>query len=394
MWNNNDNNTPAHTPPPSSPQLTVRKQESAEDKLEGKLTVYNDKLDKKKLKEELTDNNDVYLPAAFKTSRDYLVSHVGKATQSFKNLLTWAQGNSTAATIRDKISETGKGVNIVLIETDDNHASHVQNIINGPDGLAPDANVTKEYIHYEAEENVTDTVTQLLQAIKSSLERQLESQNHIINISLNPAPGMFLSKKLNDKNDNYREEFTSLCQQETNELEHDKNYQTALTEYQLITKKLAQTNKNIVIAYGNNKTVYRDLDYCFYNPLTQSRHVISVTASGNNNTPLNYTDDGIWPLALNGNEAWPPTVAAHGHQVPLYDNNRTVFDADSGTSYSAPFVSAALALALEKNPHLSSQQLRTIIATTAHPIKKYPNTLQGAGVVDIIAVAQNHKAGP
>jgi subtilisin family serine protease len=79
--------------------------------------------------------------------------------------------------------------------------------------------------------------------------------------------------------------------------------------------------------------------------------------------------------------------------APGIDLLSTYGDADfalwSGTSFSAPFVSGAVALILEKYPCLSPEDVRTLLMQTAQPDNNSDLAgLMGAGVVDLDALTQ------
>lgn len=64
------------------------------------------------------------------------------------------------------------------------------------------------------------------------------------------------------------------------------------------------------------------------------------------------------------------------------------YNLTSGTSFAAPHVSGAVAILLEKNPHLNPQQIKSIISTTADPISDtfgvlFPQEISGIGRLNI-----------
>ena len=60
----------------------------------------------------------------------------------------------------------------------------------------------------------------------------------------------------------------------------------------------------------------------------------------------------------------------------------------SGTSQAAAHVTGAVALALQLQPGLSFAQVRNLLQTTASWILGYPQTQQGAGLINVYDMVQ------
>lgn len=178
--------------------------------------------------------------------------------------------------------------------------------------------------------------------------------------------------------------------------------QDILETYQKLTQTLANRGVHIVVSMANSHDalpprVTTPPEYGI-NLLGMSPDVIRVAASNNHQTPYDLNDDTITGFSSRGNGTWNPTLAATGENVWL---DRYYYAASengvfTGTSASAPNVSATIALMLQVNPHLTVQQTLDILQQTA--VKTTGDTTaEGAGMMDTIAavrLAQQRKAPP
>jgi subtilisin family serine protease len=113
---------------------------------------------------------------------------------------------------------------------------------------------------------------------------------------------------------------------------------------------------SIVTAAGNdNKAIY---EYPALN-----KNVIVVGASTNNNTRA------IWKNGKGSSYGTQLDLVAPGDNIQVYLENKTWYN-DSGTSYSAPQVSTAVAILKSLNPKLSPSKIENILKETAQNLGK------------------------
>jgi hypothetical protein len=92
-----------------------------------------------------------------------------------------------------------------------------------------------------------------------------------------------------------------------------------------------------------------------------------------------------------------PNLVAPGVGIATADAGTTdegfpAFATISGSSAAAAVVAGAAALLTQARPDLSELELRSLLATSARPLERYPLTAQGAGALDLTAAAQTSLA--
>ena len=115
-------------------------------------------------------------------------------------------------------------------------------------------------------------------------------------------------------------------------------------------------------------------------------HVIAVTAT-------DY-DDRLYAMANRGSQV---AIAAPGVDI-LVANPGAVYKMETGTSFSAGFVSGVAALLLQRKPQLTPDGVRKVLVSTAHDLgPKGRDDLFGAGLMDafqaVSAVEKPTEAG-
>jgi serine protease AprX len=128
-------------------------------------------------------------------------------------------------------------------------------------------------------------------------------------------------------------------------------------------------------------------------------YVITVGCLDDNQT-LNPADDSLCSFSSRGltqDGIAKPNIVAPGRKIystlagprsqlaQLYPDRISLDHAHirlSGTSMSAPMVSGAVALLLERYPHLKPNEVKWLLGTSAH---KYPGQADNAGELDIAA---------
>jgi len=162
----------------------------------------------------------------------------------------------------------------------------------------------------------------------------------------------------------------------------------------IATKILTDRGINIVFSAGNSGPGNGTL-----NPYAQAPWVISVGATDQNGALASFSSRGDFGKGS-------PTVVAPGVNIASLRSTVSttsvggVAGADvarlslteipyyttaSGTSFSAPQVSGAVALMLETNPGLTPAEVKDIIARTATPLPKYFAHESGAGMLNTYA---------
>ncbi|GJM20757.1 MAG: hypothetical protein DHS20C15_06720 [Planctomycetota bacterium] len=120
-------------------------------------------------------------------------------------------------------------------------------------------------------------------------------------------------------------------------------------------------------------------------------------ASGNNGFGVSYpaTRPEVMAVASSNrfhsisgfsNQGPEVEVAAPGEDVLMLNLNSGTLTS-SGTSFAAPHVAAAAALAFSLRPELTAPQVRTLIQDTARDMGASPNA-QGSGLLDVTALLQ------
>lgn len=173
--------------------------------------------------------------------------------------------------------------------------------------------------------------------------------------------------------------------------------QKVLSEYQQLVRQLAERGVHVVVSMANSHdalpprvTVPQGYGINF---LGMSSDVIRVAASNNNQTPYHLKDDTITGFSSRGDGRWDPTLAATGENVWLdryyfYASENGVF---TGTSASAPQVSATLALMLQVNPKLKVSESIQILQESAIKTQNDERS-EGAGMMDTIGAVQKAMA--
>jgi serine protease AprX len=163
------------------------------------------------------------------------------------------------------------------------------------------------------------------------------------------------------------------------------------------TKILTDRGVSVVFSAGNTGPGEHTL-----NPYAVAPWVISVGATDQNGQLADFSSRGDMGSAL-----FHPTIVAPGVNVvstratginvigtnglASADTSRLsasylpFYATGSGTSFSAPQVTGAIALMLEANPNLTPQQIRDILQRTATPLPNYFEHEVGAGMLNIHA---------
>ncbi|HEY2847127.1 MAG TPA: S8 family serine peptidase, partial [Pyrinomonadaceae bacterium] len=162
----------------------------------------------------------------------------------------------------------------------------------------------------------------------------------------------------------------------------------------IATKMLTDRGVSIVFSAGNNGPGNGTL-----NPYAQAPWVISVGATDQNGMIAPFSSRGDFGKA-------GPTVVAPGVNVISVrslvsttsvggltgaDTSRLgllempFYTTASGTSFSAPQVSGAIALMLETNPNLKPAEIKDILSRTSTPLPKYYAHEAGAGMLNSYA---------
>jgi subtilisin family serine protease len=171
-------------------------------------------------------------------------------------------------------------------------------------------------------------------------------------------------------------------------LENSPQVRLSNQNYQNTTRALAQNGIFVVVAAGNEHSQL-PLDIAVksssdFNDFAKSPYVISVAASDTQGTPGYQADDTLADFSSWGsNSGWSPTLAAPGSgiQVPRWLFPNGVVD---GTSFSAPYVSATLAMMLQRNPNLSFFQGKTLLQNACVHVPLPPQAT-GAGMLNPVA---------
>lgn len=165
-------------------------------------------------------------------------------------------------------------------------------------------------------------------------------------------------------------------------LTSDPRFQKKLTDYQTLTKKIAEKGTTLVVACGNDSESDPSAPGTAFNILAMSPHVISVASSNSQETPGNFTDDTISQSSALGNQKWNPTLAAPGAYIRV-PNASGGIDIVSGTSFSAPYVAGAIALMLETNANLTFAQIKDLLIRSSVSLEGIDGNAAGAGVLNV-----------
>jgi len=134
---------------------------------------------------------------------------------------------------------------------------------------------------------------------------------------------------------------------------------------------IANDNNAVVVTSAGNDGI-NAREAC----IASSADVITVAATDYNNMPVNFP--GFWST----NWGSPVDISAPGAAI-----NSSVFNEDFestyGTSISAPFMSAVVAMYMLDNPYLTSEQIRNAIVRYVHVPNGWNTSRYGAGIIDI-----------
>ncbi len=152
----------------------------------------------------------------------------------------------------------------------------------------------------------------------------------------------------------------------------------------------------VVVSAGNNGNATEQLTDPAMDP-----YVLAVGASDDLGTDREG-DDVVADFSSRGSEERTPDLVAPGRSIEslrapgsfvdeAYPTARVDarhgqeprFFRGSGTSQSAAFVSGVVALLLEQRPELTPDQVKTLLTSTADPIRDTDRRLQGAGIIDV-----------
>ncbi len=133
-----------------------------------------------------------------------------------------------------------------------------------------------------------------------------------------------------------------------------------------------------------------------FNPPSILENAFTVGAMDENDSISIFSSIG--PVTLDGSNRLKPNVVAPGRQIPSYNKSGAI-ENSLGTSISAPYVAASVALLISALPALSGRVdlIRHILQTTASPNViprllcgndrplSFPNSNAGYGLVDVYA---------
>jgi serine protease AprX len=164
----------------------------------------------------------------------------------------------------------------------------------------------------------------------------------------------------------------------------------------IATKMLTDRGVNIVFSAGNNGPANATI-----NPYSVAPWVISVGAADNNGALADFSGRGVF-----GDPLFKPSLVAPGVNIAslraLLTQTGTLgllgadtqrlnllelpfYTTASGTSFTAPQVSGAIALMLEANPNLSPKEVKDILQRSATPMPNYFAHEAGAGMLNTYA---------
>lgn len=256
---------------------------------------------------------------------------------------------------------TPMSVNGLPTQDNSGHGTHVAGIINGRDplgrylGVAPNANVLSVRV---ADETGVITTANLLDALQWVFNNRLLYNIRIINLSLSSSV--------------------------------PESYVTSPVDAAVEQLWLSGV---VVVAAASNRGNAEDA--AWYAP-GNDPYVITVGALDDNQTPWT-TDDSLAGFSGRGHTLdgyAKPEVVAPGRRIvaPLARGNVTfarefpdritdgAYIRLSGTSMSAPVVSGAIALILQRYPQLTPDQVKWLLMKTA---SAYPGQTDSAGMINL-----------
>ncbi|HSQ22812.1 MAG TPA: S8 family serine peptidase [Pyrinomonadaceae bacterium] len=162
----------------------------------------------------------------------------------------------------------------------------------------------------------------------------------------------------------------------------------------IATKMLTDNGVSVVFSAGNSGPGSNSL-----NPYAVAPWVIGTGATDNRGRLADFSSRGEFGSRLfrptlvapgvNAVSLRPSTLAsvtsvdgAAANDVALTPTELPYYTTGSGTSYSAPQVSGAIALMVEANPRLTPAQIRDILQRTATPLPPYYAYEVGAGLLN------------
>lgn len=174
----------------------------------------------------------------------------------------------------------------------------------------------------------------------------------------------------------------------------------AYDDYVHATAEAVGANKTVVVAAGNWQRMKQSIDdqgvampaWAALNVMGMSPHVITVGASAANGTPEDLMDDTIAPFSSHGGDHFGVTLATQGVEAAV--SYRQFFDLDwnaNGTSFAAPLAAGTIALMLQRNPNLTSHQIRDILRSVAVDTPE-PEVAEGVGMLDVVAAVMAEPA--
>jgi serine protease AprX len=164
----------------------------------------------------------------------------------------------------------------------------------------------------------------------------------------------------------------------------------------IATRMLTESGVSVVFSAGNNAV----------NPYALAPWVISVGATDRNGSLASFSARGktsdktdfptLVAPAVNvvGLRSLVSTTGLTGALLGSDTGRLTLselpyYTTGSGTSFSAPQVSGAIALMLEANPDLTPKEVKEILVQTATPLPKYRDYEVGAGMLNTYAAVTN-----
>lgn len=179
----------------------------------------------------------------------------------------------------------------------------------------------------------------------------------------------------------------------TNVWESNPDIQQAFARYGQAVDKATAKGIPINVAMGNDNTSL-PLDVrvpvkALFNWYCLPGNVIRVSASDNNATPNDVSDDTVAAFSTRGSEALPPTLAMTGVRVFIdryFAGNHT--GGWSGTSVATPLSAATQAMMLQLNPDLTVPELVALMGRAAHQ-NQTTMAETGLGIVDMVNAVYN-----
>lgn len=220
----------------------------------------------------------------------------------------------------------------------DNHGTAVAGIIAGRDhGIAPDAEliaIRQTSAHYRESSGSLETLT-------AAIHNALDEQARIINLSIVSCLPPHIARRVE------------------------------LDELHAALDRAEREGAVVVAAAGNATNECGDGFSVFPAHLPT---VLAIGAREDAHTMADYsiaTPPGLTPLSAPGTVPFALASDGNGYatgtRTELNPDGSWRFSPYTGTSFAAPAVSGALAVLLQRFPHLSPTEIRTIVAAAAEP---------------------------